>query len=95
MPENRSDEHRETGPRGLTRGSIAILAGVIGSLAAFAVLYLGYLAPDFGGAEMSGHGTFAMILGAIFSLLIGIGLMALVFLSSRRGYDDRVDDRRR
>jgi hypothetical protein len=30
-----------------------------------------------------------MWLGIIFSLLIGCGLMALMFFSSRRGYDDR------
>jgi hypothetical protein len=35
----------------------------------------------------SGH--VAMWLGIIFSLLIGCGLMALMFFSSRRGYDDR------
>lgn len=38
--------------------------------------------------EISGHGWFAMILGVVFSLAIGGGLMALVFFSSRRGYDD-------
>ena len=34
------------------------------------------------------HGTLALILGAGASLLVGGGLMLLVFLSSRRGYDD-------
>jgi hypothetical protein len=29
-----------------------------------------------------------MALGIIFSLLVGVGLMALVFYSSRHGYDD-------
>jgi len=29
-----------------------------------------------------------MILGIVFSLVIGCGLMALMFYSSRRGYDD-------
>lgn len=31
----------------------------------------------------------AMGLGALFSLLVGCGLMALMFYSSRRGYDER------
>jgi phosphate/sulfate permease len=31
----------------------------------------------------------AMAGGIVFSLLVGIGLMALVFYSSRQGYDDR------
>ena len=29
-----------------------------------------------------------MILGIVFSLVVGIGLMALVFYSSRKGYDE-------
>ena len=40
---------------------------------------------------MSVHGYVAMILGIIFSLLVGCGLMALVFYSSRRGYDEPPD----
>jgi len=42
---------------------------------------------------MSVHGYVAMILGIIFSLLVGCGLMALVFYSSRRGYDEPPDMR--
>jgi hypothetical protein len=40
------------------------------------------------------HGWTAMVLGIVFSLIVGIGLMALVFYSSRHGYDDaaRIDD---
>ena len=38
--------------------------------------------------EMSIHGYIAMILGIIFSLVIGCGLMALMFYSSRHGYDE-------
>jgi hypothetical protein len=39
---------------------------------------------------MSEHGYIAMALGIIFSLIVGIGLMALVFYSSRKGIDDEV-----
>jgi len=38
--------------------------------------------------EMSIHGYIAMILGIVFSLVIGCGLMALMFYSSSHGYDD-------
>lgn len=31
----------------------------------------------------------AMALGVLFSIAVGSGLMALVFYSSRRGYDER------
>jgi hypothetical protein len=34
-------------------------------------------------------GYVAMALGILFSLLVGCGLMALVFYSSRHGYDER------
>jgi hypothetical protein len=43
--------------------------------------------------EMSIHGYIAMILGIVFSLVLGCGLMALMFYSSRHGYDDDVDRR--
>ncbi|MGI9499685.1 MAG: hypothetical protein ACR2P3_06585 [Geminicoccaceae bacterium] len=41
--------------------------------------------------EMSRHGWTALILGTVFTFLVGAGLMALVFFSHRRGYDDRVN----
>jgi hypothetical protein len=34
-------------------------------------------------------GYVAMGLGILFSLVVGIGLMALIFYSHRHGYDDR------
>jgi hypothetical protein len=39
---------------------------------------------------MPGVGYIAMTLGVVFSLLIGIALMTLLFYSSRHGYDERV-----
>lgn len=39
--------------------------------------------------EIGVHGLIALILGAVFSLILGGGLMALVFYSSRHGHDDR------
>jgi hypothetical protein len=38
--------------------------------------------------HVSEHGYIAMALGIFFSLVIGIGLMTLVFYSSRAGYDE-------
>lgn len=40
-------------------------------------------------AQISVHGWIALTLGVLFSLIFGCGLMALVFYSSRRGYDER------
>src|SRR5260221_12898167 len=43
----------------------------------------------FGDAGISAAGWFALVLGVLATLAIGIGLMALVFISNRLGYDDR------
>lgn len=41
-----------------------------------------------GDSEISPAGWFAMGLGIIVTLALGIGLMSLVFFSSRGGYDE-------
>ena len=46
-----------------------------------------------GDAEISAGGWVALVLGVLVASGLGFGLMALVFISSRRGYDDP-DDRR-
>ena len=43
-------------------------------------------------AQMSIHGWIALGLGVFFSVVVGCGLMALMFYSSRRGYDERASD---
>ncbi|WP_410052487.1 hypothetical protein [Bradyrhizobium sp.] len=49
------------------------------------------------GDPMPTEGWMALVLGVVFSLIVGVGLMALLFYSSRKGYDDpsqfRADDR--
>lgn len=65
-----------------------LLIAVLVALAALSgvAAYVGWnLAPD---AQMSGHGYAAMALGIGFSLVIGVGLMSLVFYSSRMGFDE-------
>jgi hypothetical protein len=42
-------------------------------------------------AVMDKHGWIALGLGTFFSLLIGCGLMALMFFSSRSGHDEAAD----
>ena len=37
------------------------------------------------------NGWIALILGVVVTLVVGIGLMALVFISNRRGYDEPPD----
>lgn len=43
-------------------------------------------------SQMTMHGWIALGLGCGLSLLVGGALMALVFHSSRHGYDDRAGD---
>lgn len=45
-----------------------------------------------GGGEMSGHGWAALLIGVAGTIVLSVGLMALAFHSSRRGYDDRIDE---
>ena len=48
------------------------------------------------GPPMPAIGYLAMALGVVFSLIVGCGLMALLFYSNRHGYDDpfqAADDR--
>jgi hypothetical protein len=47
------------------------------------------------GVEIGKHGWIALGLGTFFSLLIGCGLMALMFFSSRSGHDAQADAFRR
>ena len=41
------------------------------------------------GTAMGFHGWLAMILGIVFTIVVGCGLMGLMFYSSRYGYDER------
>jgi hypothetical protein len=46
---------------------------------------------DLGASEISGAGWLALGFGIVVTLALGFGLMALMFISSRRGYDDRAN----
>lgn len=67
-------------------GWIAVLILVL--LLAVAGTWAGYAWNELGDVQMTGHGWAAMALGILFSLVVGIGLMGLVFYSSRKGYDE-------
>jgi hypothetical protein len=62
------------------------------AIAAAAILAVGAVISEFlsdiGDSEISFAGWLAMGLGIVVTLALGIGLMALVFISSRRGYDE-------
>jgi hypothetical protein len=37
---------------------------------------------------LSDSGSFAMFIGVTFTLILGVGLMSLIFFSSRNGFDE-------
>ena len=60
-------------------------SGAIGALLAIAGLFGGF---DTEG--VSTHGIIAIVLGTMFTVLVGVGLMALIFYSNRSGRDETV-----
>lgn len=73
-------------------GRFLVVAALLGFLVA-SVVYVVVAWQELGVSKMSGHGVAALIAGAVLSLLVGGGLMALVFFSARRGYDDEAGKR--
>ena len=65
----------------------SLVLGLFGILA-LAIWFAGSAWTHFGGEEIPVYGYVAIAGGVIFSLLVGGGLMALVFYSNRSGYDD-------
>ena len=66
---------------------IAPLFALLGLSVWFAVSAWGHI----GGDAIPLYGYVAIAGGVLFSLLVGGGLMALVFYSSRHGYDDEAN----
>lgn len=63
---------------------------VLGAIA-FAVVVIVLMArfwAGLGDTGMSAAGWVALVLGVAATLALGMGLMALVFISNRRGYDE-------
>ncbi len=69
-------------------GRIAVIAVLLALLGA-SLWYAYGLWTSLEAADMPPGLYVAMAGGVLFSLVVGIGLMALVFYSSRHGYDDR------
>lgn len=62
---------------------IAVLCAML--VGAGALGYVGWFSTD---TKVPEAGYVALVLGVVFSLVVGAGLMALVFYSSRKGYDE-------
>ena len=67
---------------------VAILVVALFALLAVSVWFAAYAWNHLGGDPVPSYGYVAIAGGVVVSLLVGGGLMALVFYSSRHGYDD-------
>ena len=76
--------------RSLSLGQIALIAALTALLILTGIWAITVWNAT-GDVVMDKHGWIALGLGTFFSLLIGCGLMALMFFSSRSGHDDAAD----
>ena len=72
------------------RSAIIVLALVVALLACAGAAYWAW--QEVGAVEIGTHGWIALSLGAVLTFLVGAGLMALMFFSERRGYDERAHE---
>ena len=85
LTKNGSDTEASN-PRHNTLGTWAVVAVLSAFLLVACIIgYLGWTSTD---TDVPTSGYVAMALGVIFSVVVGVGLMALVFYSSRKGYDE-------
>ena len=80
--------------KNLSRGQIVLIA-VLVALLILPVIWAVSVWNDTGDVVMDKHGWIALGLGTFFSLLIGCGLMAPMFFSSRSGHDEAADPLRK
>lgn len=86
MPEELDHKRSETSVK-----TILLTAGSLSVILALAVWFawVGWNnVGDVTDTQVSAHGFIALGLGVVLSLILGAGLMALVFYSARHGHDD-------
>ena len=75
--------------RGLKGSTFTWIAATVAVAAVLVIaIVIGEFWSGIGDSEISEAGWFAMGLGIFVTLVLGIGLMSLVFFSNRRGYDE-------
>jgi hypothetical protein len=74
--------------RGSLSGGQFVLLGALGAILILTIVWATSVWTSSNEVPMSKHGWIALGLGTFFSLVIGCGLMALMFFSSRSGHDD-------
>ena len=71
--------------------SVVLLVALLAATAGVAF----WMWSEIGQVAIGRHGGIALGLGAVLTFALGAGLMALMFFSSRRGYDERAHDTER
>lgn len=71
-------------------GKILLLVA-LGGILALAIWLSASTWNAYGDTQLSTDGTIALWLGIVVSLVVGVGLMVLLFQSGRRGYDANVE----
>jgi hypothetical protein len=79
---------------GPNRRSTWIVAAIAAAVVIAVIVAVVGLWSQAGDVEITAAGWIALGLGVLVALALGIGLMALVFFSSRRGFDEPDSDRR-
>ena len=72
----------------MTRKSTWIAVAAAVAVLILVIVVMASVWTGLGDTGMSAGGWLALVLGVVATLALGIGLMALVFISSRRGYDE-------
>ena len=72
----------------MTRRSTWIAVAVAVAVVIVVIVVMASVWTGLGDTGMSAGGWIALVLGVVATLALGIGLMALVFISSRRGFDE-------
>jgi hypothetical protein len=71
----------------LSGGQVLLLAA-LAAILLMTIVWATHVWTSSNDVPMSQHGWIALVLGTVFSLVIGCGLMALMFFSSRSGHDE-------
>lgn len=69
------------------RGTVFVICTLL-ALLAFAAATAWYIWEELADVDIGFHGAWALGLGVGLTFIVGVGLMSLVYISSRRGYDE-------
>jgi len=78
----------EPAKRGSLGGGQFVLLAALAAILIMTIVWATMVWTSSNDVPMSKHGWIALGIGTAFSIVIGCGLMALMFFSSRSGYDE-------